>query len=715
MVPSMPHGALLQLALERAHGAAVIMWSERSVYSSAFRIAEQVLPLFAARDQTHITFVASRYALDLREQGKWPALLAVPHTANDVGAAAWPTTAAPILSTLALRRELFISRTLQFETALWQADDVVRRLLDECERVPKCNVAVVGADGHVDETLVHLPDEAAAPLWRLFDEHLPADRVQHASRSSNDVHDDLRGHLSGSFDTSQTQTSNVGPAPPLNEPSQAESAFRNIITQHYSVNGGNKMQSSSKISNLRLRAAATAPLVMSLWTSFDDADVAPEPEHSAHFRMVSSFSEATSMATYPAWLSLSEVQYHALRAYALVSALVVAAKVPDVDDKVDSLVRSIRRLLYEQDYPRIETVVVDEGESCLARKARVLQQLPELLDERGLPNALEGTRAWRRDTSSDSQSHVVATATANVVNVHRERYVRYLCILPIAATNNSPSGGEQDVEVDEAAPLSRAADGHLHRKNDDDSHFLSNISSNRDIVEVLTPVGTERLSIGEMRNLAMSHASGAVVIFFEPGEWYGAARISAQVAPIFSGLSDITLIEHEYCLSLESRPPPLFRLREMGAWGPSFSTIALRHALYSVGNVAFPPVSLGEDVGFVDRCLRMRQQTLQCRMQIMKATPLDELDRQIITTDKHKAVEVAGPIYIHIRRPSMNGAWQMDEIGVGDDAAWDTTSSAVTTVNGYGFSTEATNSNNYEGIKTHNEVSKTSIILVLIR
>jgi glycosyltransferase involved in cell wall biosynthesis len=122
-----------------------------------------------------------------------------------------------------------------------------------------------------------------------------------------------------------------------------------------------------------------------------------------------------------------------------------------------------------------------------------------------------------------------------------------------------------------------------------------------------------RTSIGAKRNLACETARGAVIVHWDDDDWYGPGRVSVQVAPILSGLCDVTGLENRFVLEL---PAGRFWTlgaslhRKMFAADVHGGTLAFRRQLYE-GGLRYPSVNLAEDAAFLRAALRGGQRLLR--------------------------------------------------------------------------------------------------------
>jgi len=111
---------------------------------------------------------------------------------------------------------------------------------------------------------------------------------------------------------------------------------------------------------------------------------------------------------------------------------------------------------------------------------------------------------------------------------------------------------------------------------------------------------TERVSIGQKRNIAVSNANGAVIVHWDDDDYFRDYRISAQVAPILSGAVDMTVLEHHFYLHVPSQT--FYTVKRASSWGPHFATFVYRKAIFDSG-VRYPDNSMAEDYAFAEIAL----------------------------------------------------------------------------------------------------------------
>ena len=113
-------------------------------------------------------------------------------------------------------------------------------------------------------------------------------------------------------------------------------------------------------------------------------------------------------------------------------------------------------------------------------------------------------------------------------------------------------------------------------------------------------------SIGAKRNLACEMAQGSYVAHWDDDDWYGASRLSAQLAPLLRGEADITALTGT----------PFFDVAEWQFWrcSPALYARIFRQAVHggtlvyarSLFGAAcrFPNISLAEDAAFLQASIR---------------------------------------------------------------------------------------------------------------
>lgn len=108
-------------------------------------------------------------------------------------------------------------------------------------------------------------------------------------------------------------------------------------------------------------------------------------------------------------------------------------------------------------------------------------------------------------------------------------------------------------------------------------------------------------SIGAKRNLALRHAAGAIVVQWDDDDWFGAARLSAQVAPLLRGEAEISGLTGTLFLGLQEgvcweASQALYR--RMFVENVAGGTLAYLRTVWQRG-VRYPDTSLREDADFL--------------------------------------------------------------------------------------------------------------------
>jgi len=109
-----------------------------------------------------------------------------------------------------------------------------------------------------------------------------------------------------------------------------------------------------------------------------------------------------------------------------------------------------------------------------------------------------------------------------------------------------------------------------------------------------------RVSIGEKRNIAVHHSQGVVIVHWDDDDFFRPHRISSQVAPILSGETDMTVLEHHYYFHLPSQT--FYTVKRASSWGPHFATFVYRRSIFESG-VRYPDNSMAEDYAFAEFAL----------------------------------------------------------------------------------------------------------------
>jgi len=109
-----------------------------------------------------------------------------------------------------------------------------------------------------------------------------------------------------------------------------------------------------------------------------------------------------------------------------------------------------------------------------------------------------------------------------------------------------------------------------------------------------------RVTIGEKRNIAVLHALGEVIVHWDDDDYFRPHRVSTQVAPILSGETDMTVLEHHYYFHLPTKT--FYTVKRPSSWGPHFATFAYKRSIYDSG-VRYPDNSMAEDYAFAELAL----------------------------------------------------------------------------------------------------------------
>ncbi|MDB4916773.1 MAG: glycosyl transferase family 2 [Gemmatimonadetes bacterium] len=108
---------------------------------------------------------------------------------------------------------------------------------------------------------------------------------------------------------------------------------------------------------------------------------------------------------------------------------------------------------------------------------------------------------------------------------------------------------------------------------------------------------SRRLTIGTKRNIACQAAAGEFIVHWDDDDWYGPRRLQLQVEPLLRGDADITGMQNEFVLELESRrfwTTDARVHRTMFVGDVHGGTIAYRRSHWAAG-LRYPDSNLGED------------------------------------------------------------------------------------------------------------------------
>jgi len=110
-----------------------------------------------------------------------------------------------------------------------------------------------------------------------------------------------------------------------------------------------------------------------------------------------------------------------------------------------------------------------------------------------------------------------------------------------------------------------------------------------------------RLPIGEKRNVACDHASGALIAHWDDDDWYGPERIAYQAAPILDGRCELTGLVNRHMLEMPSARCWTLSNdlhRRMFVGDIHGGTLMFKRSLLREG-VRYPAVNLAEDAALV--------------------------------------------------------------------------------------------------------------------
>ena len=121
----------------------------------------------------------------------------------------------------------------------------------------------------------------------------------------------------------------------------------------------------------------------------------------------------------------------------------------------------------------------------------------------------------------------------------------------------------------------------------DQSHsYLEGAAVDRLSIRVVRPPTTTQHSIGALRQMAARAATGDIIVHWDDDDMYAPDRIEKQVAPIASGLADLTTLRYSYFLAL---PAGVFHEVEDGgtfmgslAYSPEEASILCEADTYSL-------------------------------------------------------------------------------------------------------------------------------------
>jgi len=110
-----------------------------------------------------------------------------------------------------------------------------------------------------------------------------------------------------------------------------------------------------------------------------------------------------------------------------------------------------------------------------------------------------------------------------------------------------------------------------------------------------------RITIGEKRNLAVTYATGEIIVHWDDDDFFREHRVTAQVAPILSGEVSMTVLEHHYYFYLPTRT--FYVVKRASSWGPHFGTFVYHKRLWNSG-LRYPDNSMAEDYAFAEEALQ---------------------------------------------------------------------------------------------------------------
>jgi glycosyltransferase involved in cell wall biosynthesis len=114
------------------------------------------------------------------------------------------------------------------------------------------------------------------------------------------------------------------------------------------------------------------------------------------------------------------------------------------------------------------------------------------------------------------------------------------------------------------------------------------------------------LSTGAKRNLACELAKGTIIAHWDDDDWYGASRLSSQVAPLIADVAEMSGFSD--CIFFEIAKWRFWRcssdiFERMFVGGVHGGTLVFKRALFDRG-FRFPNRSIAEDALFLYRCHR---------------------------------------------------------------------------------------------------------------
>eukprot|EP00931_Biecheleriopsis_adriatica_P030975 TRINITY_DN1819_c0_g1_i4.p1 TRINITY_DN1819_c0_g1~~TRINITY_DN1819_c0_g1_i4.p1 ORF type:complete len:2096 (+),score=234.86 TRINITY_DN1819_c0_g1_i4:133-6420(+) len=112
-------------------------------------------------------------------------------------------------------------------------------------------------------------------------------------------------------------------------------------------------------------------------------------------------------------------------------------------------------------------------------------------------------------------------------------------------------------------------------------------------------------SIGQKRNIAVSHSSGDVIVHWDDDDIFGTRRVSRQLRPLIECNSNISVFTMSAALFLQSGT--LVHTKKPQGWGIHYGTLAYYRSLWGsgAGHVSFRDVSLGEDYAWTEHAVKL--------------------------------------------------------------------------------------------------------------
>jgi glycosyltransferase involved in cell wall biosynthesis len=145
---------------------------------------------------------------------------------------------------------------------------------------------------------------------------------------------------------------------------------------------------------------------------------------------------------------------------------------------------------------------------------------------------------------------------------------------------------------------------------DDGNDAIADLAQLPDVRYIRLP---RNVSIGSKRNLACAEARGQIIVHWDDDDWYGADRLTHQVAPIIAGEADLTGLENRFVLELPSCAFWTLRSelhRRMFVGDVHGGTLAFRRTLLDEG-LRYPDANLAEDAVLIRDALRMGKRLLR--------------------------------------------------------------------------------------------------------